>query len=71
MSFLKFIQLQLRMVEVCMLISYRLYSAKEAVAAMIKRMAHRNANVQLYTLEVRKILFYALLVQWVAWFLSF
>lgn len=27
-------------------------SAKEAVAAMIKRLAHRNANVQLYTLEV-------------------
>jgi hypothetical protein len=26
--------------------------AKEAVAAMIKRLAHRNANVQLYTLEV-------------------
>lgn len=71
MSFLKFLQLQLRMVEVCMLISCRLYSAKEAVAAMIKRMAHRNANVQLYTLEVRKTLFCALLVQWVAWFLSF
>ncbi|CAG8931124.1 unnamed protein product [Penicillium salamii] len=28
------------------------YSAKEAVAAMIKRLAHRNANVQLYTLEL-------------------
>lgn len=28
------------------------YSAKDAVAAMIKRLAHRNANVQLYTLEV-------------------
>ncbi|KAJ5267159.1 hypothetical protein N7478_009967 [Penicillium angulare] len=26
--------------------------AKEAVAAMIKRLAHRNANVQLYTLEL-------------------
>lgn len=25
---------------------------KDAVAAMIKRLAHRNANVQLYTLEV-------------------
>ena len=25
---------------------------KEAVAAMIKRLAHRNANVQLYTLEL-------------------
>lgn len=29
------------------------YSAKDAVAALIKRLAHRNANVQLYTLEVR------------------
>ena len=28
------------------------YRAKDAVAAMIKRLAHRNANVQLYTLEV-------------------
>ena len=27
-------------------------SAKDAVATMIKRLAHRNANVQLYTLEV-------------------
>lgn len=26
---------------------------KDAVAALIKRLAHRNANVQLYTLEVR------------------
>lgn len=26
--------------------------AKDAVAALIKRLAHRNANVQLYTLEV-------------------
>ena len=25
---------------------------KDAVAAMIKRLAHRNANVQLYTLEL-------------------
>ena len=33
----------------------RRYSAKEAVAAMIKRLAHRNANVQLYTLEVRDL----------------
>ena len=32
---------------------YRGYvRAKDAVAAMIKRLAHRNANVQLYTLEV-------------------
>jgi signal transducing adaptor molecule len=29
--------------------------AKDAVASMIKRLAHRNANVQLYTLEVREI----------------
>lgn len=35
-----------------MLIVVTVYSAKEAVAAMIKRLAHRNANVQLYTLEV-------------------
>jgi signal transducing adaptor molecule len=27
--------------------------AKEAVQSLIKRLAHRNANVQLYTLEVR------------------
>ncbi len=27
--------------------------AKDVVASMIKRLAHRNANVQLYTLEVR------------------
>ena len=27
-------------------------SGRDAVAAMIKRLAHRNANVQLYTLEV-------------------
>lgn len=35
-----------------MLIVVTVYSAKEAVAAMIKRLTHRNANVQLYTLEV-------------------
>jgi hypothetical protein len=29
--------------------------AKDAVASMIKRLAHRNANVQLYTLEVRNV----------------
>jgi len=29
--------------------------AKDAVASMIKRLAHRNANVQLYTLEVWNI----------------
>jgi signal transducing adaptor molecule len=30
--------------------------AKDAVAAMIKRLAHRNANVQLYTLELSNAL---------------
>lgn len=30
-------------------------SAKDAVASMIRRLAHRNANVQLYTLEVRSL----------------
>ena len=29
---------------------------KDAVAAMIKRLAHRNANVQLYTLELANAL---------------
>ena len=29
---------------------------KEAVSAMIKRLAHRNANVQLYTLELANAL---------------
>jgi len=29
-----------------------LLSGRDATAAMIKRLAHRNANVQLYTLEV-------------------
>ena len=33
--------------------TYHSPRAKDAVAAMIKRLAHRNANVQLYTLEVR------------------
>jgi hypothetical protein len=28
------------------------YRPKDVVAALIKRLAHRNANVQLYTLEV-------------------
>lgn len=28
------------------------HRAKDVVASMIKRLAHRNANVQLYTLEV-------------------
>jgi signal transducing adaptor molecule len=30
--------------------------AKDAVASLIKRLAHRNANVQLYTLEVCTLL---------------
>lgn len=30
-----------------------IHRAKDAVASIIKRLAHRNANVQLYTLEVR------------------
>jgi signal transducing adaptor molecule len=30
--------------------------SKDAVAAMIKRLAHRNANVQLYTLELANAL---------------
>ena len=30
--------------------------AKDAVAAMIRRLAHRNANVQLYTLELANAL---------------
>jgi hypothetical protein len=33
------------------------FSAKDAVAALIKRLAHRNANVQLYTLEVGLLYF--------------
>lgn len=38
------------------------YSAKDVVAALIKRLAHRNANVQLYTLEVCDNCGYRLLV---------
>lgn len=33
-------------------LSLRYDRAKDAVASMIRRLAHRNANVQLYTLEV-------------------
>ena len=29
-----------------------MYRAKDTVASIIKRLSHRNANVQLYTLEV-------------------
>ncbi|KAJ6095685.1 hypothetical protein N7486_006431 [Penicillium sp. IBT 16267x] len=38
--------------DVCDKVAAEDSGAKEAVAAMIKRMAHRNANVQLYTLEL-------------------
>ncbi|KAJ5671724.1 hypothetical protein N7507_000851 [Penicillium longicatenatum] len=38
--------------DVCDKVAAEESGAKEAVAAMIKRMAHRNANVQLYTLEL-------------------
>lgn len=39
-------------IEVCDKVSGDQNGAKEAVQSMIKRLAHRNANVQLYTLEV-------------------
>lgn len=38
--------------DVCDKVSADESGAKDAVAAMIKRLAHRNANVQLYTLEL-------------------
>jgi signal transducing adaptor molecule len=38
--------------DVCDKVSNEESGAKDAVASMIKRLAHRNANVQLYTLEV-------------------
>jgi hypothetical protein len=38
--------------DVCDKVTTEDSGAKEAVASMIKRLAHRNANVQLYTLEV-------------------
>ncbi len=38
--------------EVCDKVSGDQNGAKEAVQSLIKRLAHRNANVQLYTLEV-------------------
>ncbi|KAF3389459.1 Class E vacuolar protein-sorting machinery protein hse1 [Penicillium rolfsii] len=38
--------------DVCDKVAAEESGAKEAVAAMIKRLAHRNANVQLYTLEL-------------------
>ncbi|KAK0709814.1 hypothetical protein B0T26DRAFT_723155 [Lasiosphaeria miniovina] len=42
--------------EVCDRVSSDASGAKEAVQSMIKRLAHRNANVQLYTLEVSNAL---------------
>ena len=39
--------------DVCDKVSGEDSGPKDAVASMIKRLAHRNANVQLYTLEVR------------------
>jgi hypothetical protein len=38
--------------DVCDRVTGEENGAKDAVASMIKRLAHRNANVQLYTLEV-------------------
>ena len=38
--------------DVCDKVSTEDSGAKDVVASMIKRLAHRNANVQLYTLEV-------------------
>lgn len=39
--------------DVCDKVTTEESGGKDAVASMIKRLAHRNANVQLYTLEVR------------------
>ena len=39
--------------DVCDKVTTEDSGAKDAVASMIKRLAHRNANVQLYTLEVK------------------
>lgn len=38
--------------DVCDKVSSNENGGKDVVAAMIKRLAHRNANVQLYTLEL-------------------
>lgn len=38
--------------EVCDRVSGDANGSQQAVQALIKRLAHRNANVQLYTLEV-------------------
>ncbi|KAI9795251.1 MAG: ESCRT-0 subunit protein hse1 [Piccolia ochrophora] len=42
--------------DVCDKVSTSEAGAKDAVASMIKRLAHRNANVQLYTLELANAL---------------
>lgn len=42
--------------DVCDKVSGNDAGPKEACAAMIKRLAHRNANVQLYTLELANAL---------------
>ncbi|EAW11305.1 ESCRT-0 subunit protein HSE1 [Aspergillus clavatus NRRL 1] len=42
--------------DVCDKVAAEESGAKDAVAAMIKRLAHRNANVQLYTLELANAL---------------
>ncbi|KAF2804664.1 uncharacterized protein BDZ99DRAFT_451815 [Mytilinidion resinicola] len=42
--------------DVCDKVGSQESGAKDAVAAMIKRLAHRNANVQLYTLELANAL---------------
>ncbi|KAF2098248.1 hypothetical protein NA57DRAFT_23191, partial [Rhizodiscina lignyota] len=42
--------------DVCDKVTGQENGAKDAVAAMIKRLAHRNANVQLYTLELANAL---------------
>jgi signal transducing adaptor molecule len=39
-------------IEVCDKVSNDSNGPKEAVQSIIRRLAHRNANVQLYTLEV-------------------
>ena len=40
-------------IEVCDKVSGDPNGPNQAVQSLIKRLAHRNANVQLYTLEVR------------------
>ncbi len=46
--------------DVCDKVTSEDSGAKDVVASMIKRLAHRNANVQLYTLEVRDFLLFVL-----------